>query len=273
MLGITGTGGSGKSSLVDELVRRYLRDQPGKTIAILSVDPSKRKTGGALLGDRIRMNAIHDERVFMRSLATRQANLALSKHVQSAIDLCKAARFDLIVVETSGIGQSDTEITDHSDASLYVMTAEYGAATQLEKIDMLDYADLVAINKFDKRGSLDAMRDVKKQVQRARELWEASPDDMPVHGTIASQFNDAGTNRLYLALMSKIVERTGAPLGPRRRPRHGRRREALGDPPGPRALSGRDQGERRALRRLGRAPGRPGPDPLPAPRVHPRPAR
>ena len=214
VLGITGTGGSGKSSLVDELVRRYLRDQPGKTIAILSVDPSKRKTGGALLGDRIRMNAIHDERVFMRSLATRQANLALSKHVQSAIDLCKAARFDLIVVETSGIGQSDTEITDHSDASLYVMTAEYGAATQLEKIDMLDYADLVAINKFDKRGSLDAMRDVKKQVQRARELWEASPDDMPVHGTIASQFNDAGTNRLYLALMSKIVERTGAPLGP-----------------------------------------------------------
>ena len=214
VLGITGTGGSGKSSLVDELVRRYLRDQPGKTIAILSVDPSKRKTGGALLGDRIRMNAIHDERVFMRSLATRQANLALSKHVQSAIDLCKAAQFDLIVVETSGIGQSDTEITDHSDASLYVMTAEYGAATQLEKIDMLDYADLVAINKFDKRGSLDAMRDVKKQVQRARELWEASPDDMPVHGTIASQFNDAGTNRLYLALMSKIVERTGAPLGP-----------------------------------------------------------
>ena len=214
VLGITGTGGSGKSSLVDELVRRYLRDQPGKTIAILSVDPSKRKTGGALLGDRIRMNAIHDERVFMRSLATRQANLALSKHVQSAIDLCKAAQFDLIVVETSGIGQSDTEITDHSDASLYVMTAEYGAATQLEKIDMLDYADLVAINKFDKRGSLDAMRDVKKQVQRARELWEASPDDMPVHGTIASQFNDAGTNRLYLALMAKIVERTGAPLGP-----------------------------------------------------------
>ncbi len=214
VLGITGTGGSGKSSLVDELVRRYLRDQPGKTIAILSVDPSKRKTGGALLGDRIRMNAIHDERVFMRSLATRQANLALSKHVQSAIDLCKAAQFDLIVVETSGIGQSDTEITDHSDASLYVMTAEYGAATQLEKIDMLDYADLVAINKFDKRGSLDAMRDVKKQVQRARELWEASPDDMPLHGTIASQFNDAGTNRLYLALMAKIVERTGAPLGP-----------------------------------------------------------
>ncbi|MFT5735051.1 MAG: methylmalonyl-CoA mutase, partial [Planctomycetota bacterium] len=146
VLGITGTGGSGKSSLVDELVRRFLRDQPTKTIAILSVDPSKRKTGGALLGDRIRMNAIDNERVYMRSLATRQANLALSKHVQSAIDIAKGAGFDLVIVETSGIGQSDTEITDHCDTSLYVMTAEYGAATQLEKIDMLDYADLVAIN-------------------------------------------------------------------------------------------------------------------------------
>ncbi|QDV05172.1 Methylmalonyl-CoA mutase [Planctomycetes bacterium Poly30] len=214
VLGITGTGGSGKSSLVDELVRRFLRDQPEKTIAILSVDPSKRKTGGALLGDRIRMNAIDDERVYMRSLATRQANLALSKHVQSAIDIAKAAGFDLVIVETSGIGQSDTEITDHSDTSLYVMTAEYGAATQLEKIDMLDYADIVAINKFDKRGSLDAFRDVKKQVQRARDLWDADPNDMPVYGTIASQFNDPGTNRLYIALMEAIVEKTGAPLKP-----------------------------------------------------------
>ncbi len=214
VLGITGTGGSGKSSLVDELVRRFLRDQPSRSIAILSVDPSKRKTGGALLGDRIRMNAIDDERVYMRSLATRQANLALSKHVQSAIDICKGAGFDLVIVETSGIGQSDTEITDHCDVSLYVMTAEYGAATQLEKIDMLDYADLVAINKFDKRGSLDALRDVKKQVQRARGLFELDPDAMPVHGTIASQFNDAGTNRLYLALMGLIVEKTGAPLTP-----------------------------------------------------------
>ncbi|MEM6675154.1 MAG: methylmalonyl-CoA mutase family protein, partial [Planctomycetota bacterium] len=214
VLGITGTGGSGKSSLVDELVRRFLRDQPNRTMAILSVDPSKRKTGGALLGDRIRMNAIDDERVYMRSLATRQANLALSRHVQSAIDVCRAAGFDLVIVETSGIGQSDTEITDHSDVSLYVMTAEYGAATQLEKIDMLDYADLVAINKFDKRGSLDAQRDVRKQVQRARGLFDAPVGDMPVYGTIASQFNDPGTNRLYLALMSRVAEKTGAPLAP-----------------------------------------------------------
>ena len=214
VLGITGTGGSGKSSLVDELVRRFLRDQPQKTLAILSVDPSKRKTGGALLGDRIRMNAIHDDRIYMRSLATRQANLALSQHVQSAIDVCKAAGFDLVIVETSGIGQSDTEITDHCDVSMYVMTAEYGAATQLEKIDMLDYADLVAINKFDKRGSLDALRDVKKQVQRGRNLFTVDADTMPVHGTIASQFNDPGTNRLYVALMGAIVERTGAPLQP-----------------------------------------------------------
>lgn len=214
VLGITGTGGSGKSSLVDELVRRFLRDQSAKTLAILSVDPSKRKTGGALLGDRIRMNAIDNPRVYMRSLATRQANLALSQHVQSAIDVCKGAGFDLVIVETSGIGQSDTEITDHCDVSMYVMTAEYGAATQLEKIDMLDYADLVAINKFDKRGSLDAFRDVRKQVQRARNLFHEDVSTMPVHGTIASQFNDPGTNRLYVALMNLVADRTGAPLAP-----------------------------------------------------------
>lgn len=163
VLGITGTGGAGKSSLVDELVRRYLMDFPEKTIGIISVDPSKRKTGGALLGDRIRMNAINNARVYMRSLATRQSNLALSKYVSEAIEVLKAANYDLIVLETSGIGQSDTEILEHSDVSLYVMTPEFGAATQLEKIDMLDFADLVAINKFDKRGALDALRDVKKQ--------------------------------------------------------------------------------------------------------------
>ena len=151
VLGITGTGGAGKSSLVDELVRRYLMDFEDKTIAIVSVDPSKRKTGGALLGDRIRMNAINEDRVYMRSLATRQSNLALSKHVQSAVDILKGANFDLIILETSGIGQSDTEIVDHSDVTMYVMTPEYGAATQLEKIDMLDFADIIAINKFDKR--------------------------------------------------------------------------------------------------------------------------
>ena len=204
ILGITGTGGAGKSSLVDELVRRFLSDFPNKEIAIVSVDPSKRKTGGALLGDRIRMNAIKNDRVYMRSLATRQSNLALSKHVSHAIDVLQAAKYDLIILETSGIGQSDTEITEHSDISLYVMTPEYGAATQLEKIDMLDFADLIALNKFDKRGALDALRDVKKQYMRNHNLWDTPMDDMPVYGTIASQFNDPGMNSLYRAIIDKI---------------------------------------------------------------------
>ncbi|WP_296144880.1 methylmalonyl-CoA mutase family protein [uncultured Flavobacterium sp.] len=212
VLGITGTGGAGKSSLVDELVRRFLIDFPEKTIGLISVDPSKRKTGGALLGDRIRMNAINNPRVYMRSLATRQSNLALSKYVAEAIQVLKAAKYDIIILETSGIGQSDTEIMDHSDVSLYVMTPEFGAATQLEKIDMLDFADLVAINKFDKRGSLDALRDVKKQFQRNHNLWDANPDDLPVFGTIASQFNDPGMNTLYKAIMDKIVEKTESDL-------------------------------------------------------------
>lgn len=212
VLGITGTGGAGKSSLVDELVRRFLLDFPEKNIAIVSVDPSKRKTGGALLGDRIRMNSIKSDRVYMRSLATRQSNLALSKHVKEALDILKAAEYDLVILETSGIGQSDTEILDHSDASLYVMTPEYGAATQLEKIDMLDFADLIALNKFDKRGALDALRDVKKQFQRNHNLWDANVEDMPVFGTIASQFNDPGMNNLYRSVMAKVVEKTGADL-------------------------------------------------------------
>lgn len=212
ILGITGTGGAGKSSLVDELVRRFLLDFPEKKMAVISVDPSKRKTGGALLGDRIRMNAISNERVYMRSLATRQSNLALSKYVQDAVDIVQAAGFDLIILETSGIGQSDTEIIEHSNTSLYVMTPEYGAATQLEKIDMLDFADLIAINKFDKRGALDALRDVKKQYKRNHNLWETAEDELPVYGTIASQFNDPGMNSLYKAVMDKLVERTGAEL-------------------------------------------------------------
>ncbi|MCL6272664.1 methylmalonyl-CoA mutase family protein [Muricauda sp. 2012CJ35-5] len=212
VLGITGTGGAGKSSLVDELVRRFLYDFEDKQIGIVSVDPSKRKTGGALLGDRIRMNAINNKRVYMRSLATRQSNLALSKHVAEAVDVLKAADFDLIILETSGIGQSDTEILEHSDVSLYVMTPEFGAATQLEKIDMLDFADVVAINKFDKRGALDALRDVKKQYMRNHGLWETPEDQLPIFGTIASQFNDPGMNQLYQKIMEVLVEKTNTNL-------------------------------------------------------------
>ncbi|MGB0949754.1 MAG: cobalamin-dependent protein, partial [Marinirhabdus sp.] len=208
VLGITGTGGAGKSSLVDELVRRFLIDFPEKTVGLISVDPSKRKTGGALLGDRIRMNAINSPNVYMRSLATRQSNLALSKNVGGAIAVIKAAAYDLIILETSGIGQSDTEITAHSDVSLYVMTPEFGAATQLEKIDMLDFADLVAVNKFDKRGALDALRDVKKQYMRNHGLWDTPQEKLPVYGTIASQFNDPGMNRLYAAVMAKLQQKT-----------------------------------------------------------------
>ncbi len=212
VLGITGTGGAGKSSLVDELIRRFLTDFDDKHLAIISVDPSKRKTGGALLGDRIRMNSVKHPRVYMRSLATRQSNLALSKHVADALSILKAAHFDLVIIETSGIGQSDTEIIDHCDVSLYVMTPEYGAATQLEKIDMLDFADVIAINKFDKRGALDAVRDVKKQYRRNHQLWDAPDEDIPVVGTIASQFNDPGMNRLYRKIMETLVEKTDADL-------------------------------------------------------------
>lgn len=212
VLGITGTGGAGKSSLVDELVRRFLIDFPEKNIAIISVDPSKRKTGGALLGDRIRMNSIRNDRVYMRSLATRQANLALSAHIDVAKDILKVAGYDLIILETSGIGQSDTEITDHSDVSLYVMTPEYGAATQLEKIDMLDFADVIALNKFDKRGALDALRDVKKQFQRNHKLFDQDSEEMPVFGTIANQFNDPGVNALYATIIQTVKSKTTAEL-------------------------------------------------------------
>jgi isobutyryl-CoA mutase len=209
VLGITGTGGSGKSSLVDEIVRRFIQEYPDKTMAIISVDPSKRKSGGALLGDRIRMNAIDTPQVFMRSLATRQSNLSISKYVKDAETIAHAAGFDLIILETSGIGQSDTAIIDHSDVSLYVMTPEYGAATQLEKIDMLDFADMIALNKFDKRGAMDALRDVRKQYQRNHMLFDQEVDEMPVFGTTASQFNDPGVNHLFAKLLKKIKEKTG----------------------------------------------------------------
>jgi isobutyryl-CoA mutase len=205
VLGITGTGGAGKSSMIDEIIRRFLLDFPDKDLAVVSVDPSKRKTGGALLGDRIRMNALISSRVYMRSLATRQSNLALSKHIKQAVDILKSAGFDLIILETSGIGQSDTEIVDHADMSLYIMTPEFGAASQLEKIDMLDFADVIAINKFDKRGAQDALRDVRKQYKRNHELWDTPDEKIPVFGTIASQFNDPGTNALY----KKIIEILG----------------------------------------------------------------
>ncbi len=208
VIGITGTGGAGKSSLVDELVRRYLWMYPNKNIAIVSVDPSKRKTGGALLGDRIRMNAVFNDRVYMRSLATRQSNLALSKHIKSAVEIIKIAGFDLILLETSGIGQSDTEIVEHSDLSMYVMTPDYGAATQLEKIDMLDFADIISINKFDKNGAKDALRDVKKQFKRNHEIFD-NVSDLPVYGTIASQFNDPGTNELFIKLFELINIKLG----------------------------------------------------------------
>ena len=210
-LGITGTGGAGKSSLTDELVRRIRLDQgDALNIAIISIDPSRRKSGGALLGDRIRMNAINDwngqQRVFMRSLATREAGSEISHALPDVIAACKVAGFDLIIVETSGIGQGDAAIVPHVDLSMYVMTPEFGAASQLEKIDMLDFADFIAINKFDRKGAQDALRDVAKQYQRNRELWSASADQMPVFGTQASRFNDDGVTALYQGLLPKLAE-------------------------------------------------------------------
>lgn len=207
VIGITGTGGAGKSSLIDELICRFMLDAADLKLGIVSVDPSKRKSGGALLGDRIRMNSIHHPNVFMRSMATRGANLSLSSHVNDTVDLLKAAGADIIILETSGIGQSDTQIVDHSDLSLYVMTPEFGAPSQLEKIDMLDFADFVVINKSDKRGAEDALRDVKKQVQRNRQEWEKSPDNMPVYLAHASQFSDEGVNKFYVALKRALLQR------------------------------------------------------------------
>jgi isobutyryl-CoA mutase len=209
VVGITGTGGAGKSSLTDELIRRFINEIPDKKVAILSVDPTKQKTGGALLGDRIRMNAIFNPRVYMRSLATRNSKSELSLAIKDAISVVKAAGFDLIVVETSGIGQGDAEITEICDVSLYVMTSEFGAPSQLEKIDMIDFADLIVINKFERKGSEDAQRMVQKQYQRSHMLFEKEISDMPVYGTIASQFNDRGTNALFAALVDTINAKSG----------------------------------------------------------------
>src|SRR5262245_27234969 len=219
VLGITGTGGAGKSSLTDELVRRFRLDQNDRLkIAILSVDPTRRKTGGALLGDRIRMNAIRGASIFMRSLATRDTGSELSAAIADAIAACKAAGYDLVMVETAGIGQGDAAIVPHVDASLYVMTPEFGAASQLEKIDMLDFADFVAINKFDRRGAEDALRDVRKQVQRNKEAFKSAPQDMPVFGTIAARFNDDGVSALYHAVAAKLAEK-GLKLKPAKLPK------------------------------------------------------
>ncbi len=213
VVGFTGTGGSGKSSILDELVLRFRRDFPDHKIAVISVDPTKRRSGGALLGDRIRMNAVEGDRVYMRSLATRQANLSMSPHVGAAVDIVKAAGFDLVLLETSGIGQSDTEIVDASDVAVYVMTPEYGAATQLEKIDMLDFADVIAVNKADRRGADDALRDVRKQVRRNRGTFDATDEDLPVVATIASRFNDDGTQQLYEWIMRIVQDRFPDALG------------------------------------------------------------
>jgi isobutyryl-CoA mutase len=213
VLGITGTGGAGKSSVTDEIVRRFLQNFTDNTIAVISVDPSKKKTGGALLGDRIRMNSISHPRAYMRSLATRDDNTALSHYVQDAIDICKAAEYDFIILESAGVGQSDASILDYCDVSMYVMTPEYGAASQLEKINMLDYADLVCLNKFDKAGALDALADVKKQYKRNHSLWTAKDEDLPIIGTMASKFNDDGMNHLFEWLLKKIEEKTDTAFG------------------------------------------------------------
>ncbi len=213
VLGITGTGGAGKSSVTDEIVRRFLHNFTDKTIAVISVDPSKKKTGGALLGDRIRMNSISHPRAYMRSLATRDDNTALSGHVQEAIDICKATAFDFIILESAGVGQSDASILDHCDVSMYVMTPEYGAASQLEKINMLDYADVICINKFDKAGALDSLADVRKQYKRNHGLWQAKDEELPIIGTMASKFNDDGVNHLFEKILQAIEKKTNITFG------------------------------------------------------------
>ena len=213
VLGITGTGGAGKSSVTDEIVRRFLFAFNDKTIAVISVDPSKKKTGGALLGDRIRMNSISHPRAYMRSLATREDNTAMSSAMKEAISICKSAGFDFIILESAGVGQSDVSILDYCNVSLYIMTPEYGAASQLEKINMLDYADIVCINKFDKAGALDALHDVRKQFKRNHQLWSTKDEDLPIVGSIAAQFNDIGVNELFEKIVHVVEKKTGINFG------------------------------------------------------------
>jgi methylmalonyl-CoA mutase len=228
ILGITGTGGAGKSSVTDEIVRRFLSFYPDKTIAVISVDPSRKKTGGALLGDRIRMNSIHHPRAYMRSLATRENDKALSAHVEEALDICKVSGYDFIILESAGVGQSDASILEYCDISMYVMTPEYGAASQLEKINMLDYADIVCINKFDKAGAMDALHDVKKQYKRNHNLWAAKDNELPVIGTIASVFNDPGCNELFDKIIEAIDKKNNN--NSLRKNKDQRRNESLGKP-------------------------------------------
>ncbi len=220
VVGITGTGGAGKSSLTDEILLRFLHDFPEKRVAILSVDPTRRRSGGALLGDRIRMNSLESSRLYLRSLATRGSGMEISQGLGDVIPVVQAAGYDLVIVETAGIGQGDAAVVDLVDVSLYVMTSDFGAASQLEKIDMLDFADLVAINKFDRRGADDALRDVRKQLQRNRDAWHTQPEHMPAYGTIASKFNDDGVTALYLTILDTIREKTGVEfMSPRPRPK------------------------------------------------------
>ena len=209
VVGITGTGGAGKSSVTDEILNRFLGCYPDMHIAVLAVDPTRRRTGGALLGDRIRMNTLRSERIFMRSIATRRQHLATSEMLGDHILFLKSLGFDLIIVETAGIGQSDSEIVDLVDFSVYVMTSDYGAASQLEKIDMLDFADLIVLNKFDKRGAEDALRDIRKQWKRNHVAFDVANDEVPVYPTIASQFNDPGLSWMFAQLCRRVAEKLG----------------------------------------------------------------
>jgi methylmalonyl-CoA mutase len=212
-VGITGTGGAGKSSVTDELLNRFLASFPEMRIAVISVDPTRRRTGGALLGDRIRMNSLRSKRVYMRSMATRRQNVATNAVLKDCIAFLKALGYDLVIVETAGIGQSDSEIVDLVDFPMYVMTSEFGAPSQLEKIDMLDYAELIVLNKFDKRGAEDALRDVRKQWKRNRVAFQMPDEEVPVYPTIASQFNDPGVSWMFVNLCRLLREKLGVGSG------------------------------------------------------------